>query len=233
MLKENFRKKISDKMIFFLKRKDGSIFKDMPLEELLIWNLLSKPVPKDIKDIQECHNQIVWIRRVTPYLLEECREHKRKLGPYTDLMVMIYARLEHICKLYDEVDLPMKEFIQVAGLNEGDVKTFFNKYFYGIHKGMSNYMSYLNDGIESERTKYNEGFKWNRNGMPLFDLTTSFLIDYVIPKYKEQVGEKQYYDEFSNLFDNQLPIYTLKEDEDGNKTLEQYYPRPKLIKGGK
>ncbi|MBO8183636.1 MAG: hypothetical protein H0Z28_12760 [Archaeoglobus sp.] len=133
-------------------------------------------------------------------------------------------RLKNICKYYDEIDLPLSEFASLVGINLKTAEKNVAKISKWIRDEDSKHYSYIFHGIEDEGIeKY---FKWNRNGMPLFWLTTKTLALYMDenPNLKELT--------ISFLADTGVPMYIATEfDEEGRPIkLDQYCPPLREVK---
>jgi hypothetical protein len=135
---------------------------------------------------------------------------------YQKQIMAIDYRLEYICNYYDKIDLPLDEFVGLCGLNMVNAKlSIRNEDVEKEHK----HWTYLFNGIEDSHEE--EGWKSNRNGMPLFHLTLeNFLL--VMDRNKDLKAKMDGF--IMNDMGMATGAMTLTEDEEGNMVLSKYYP---------
>ena len=103
-------------------------------------------------------------------IIENAQSIQRIVGQQ---ILWLNQRLDHICMMYDEHKLPLHVFASLCGVNlklaEMNVNSEYSLCTDDdlVEKTGKHYL-YL-DNIEDERTE--EGWKYNRYGMPMFDLT--------------------------------------------------------------
>ena len=158
------------------------------------------------------------------YFIESIDYVEKDLKHYQDDIVYLNNKLEYICDYYDKIDLPLLEFASLCGVNYIDAKLNTEKYDKEDRCRDHRHWSYLFHGIENAHEE--EGWKSNRNGMPLMDLAfQNFLI--IMDRNKEIKDKVDNY--MMHTMGLAGSMMTLKEDEEGNQTLEKYYPPLKVI----
>lgn len=159
--------------------------------------------------------------RTYTLLLETIENSQKLLEIYQKQILIIHHRLEYICNYYDKVAIDFHEFVGLCGLNMVNATKSIRE-----DKGKENkHWSYLFNGIEDAHEE--EGWKSNRNGMPLQNFVfEAFLIAMDLNKEAKQKME-----DFI-LHDMGFAKYakTIKEDKNGNQVLQKYYPPLKAIK---
>ena len=137
-----------------------------------------------------------------------------------DNIIDLNNKLEYICDYYDKINLPLSEFASLCGINYVNAKINTED----INMEDYKHWSYLFHGIEDANEE--DGWKSNRNGMPIFHLTTmNFII--MMERNKElKVKVDDYIHHTMGLAGSMM---TLKTDEDGNQTMEKYYPPLKVL----
>lgn len=140
-----------------------------------------------------------------------------------DQIIRLNGRLEYICRFYDSINLPLKDFATLCNINYFNALLNIENEDYD---GDDNrHWTYLFQGIESDRSE--EGWKYSKQGMPLFNFTTKYFM-LMLDRNKEA---KQKVDDFI-LFDLGMAEHAMvmAEDSEGNKTLEKYYPPLRAVK---
>jgi len=138
-----------------------------------------------------------------------------------DMIIRYSYRLADICDIYDKENLDFHLFCQLLNMNPISAKQNIlrepedRKHYHYIFFGLEN------DGSNPE-------WKQNKsNDMPLFNLLHESLILFM----GRNKGLK---DKISDFFLHDMGLaehcVTLKTDEDGNKTVEKYYPKLKALK---
>ena len=158
------------------------------------------------------------------YFIESIDYVEKDLKHYQDDIVYLNNKLEYICDYYDKIDLPLLEFASLCGVNYIDAKLNTEKYDKEDRGRDHRHWTYIFHGIENAHEE--EGWKSNRNGMPLMDLAfQNFLI--IMDRNKEIKDKVDNY--MMHTMGLAGSMMTLKEDEEGNQTLEKYYPPLKVI----
>lgn len=254
-----FKEKIIKRLIFRAKIKNKNTIENLynaDFEDVLMLYVDSLPLPKTL---QECHNQLVWLKRCSRILINVYHEARHELNEtkigynkfikkiskndsiymsdrekdiafeyinsidnleylieqIEERIIRFDTRLAYICQFYDKEKLSLHDFCQLLGINyinaQQNIKdelvqddTYYNHIFKGI-----------------EDSREDESWKSNRNGMPLFDLVqANFMI--LLSRNREM---KEKVDDFilheMGLIEHAVIV---KEDEQGNKTIEKYYP---------
>jgi hypothetical protein len=143
---------------------------------------------------------------------------------YQEMIMRYHSRIDMICKIYNDKKIDLIYFSQLIGQNPILAKKNIQIYIDNTDK--NTFYDYLFWGIENDQSE--EGWKSNKsNGMPLFHLIhTNFII--LMDRNKEV---KQKVRDFTmHEMGMADAMVTIKEDEDGNKTVEKYYPPLKILK---
>ena len=265
LTKDLLKDKIIKRLIFKTKIKSKNTIENLynaDFEDVLMLYVDSLPLPKTL---QECHNQLVWLKRCSKSLINTYYEAKHELDKtkveYNKFIKKISkndsiymsdrekdiafeyinsidnleylieeiekrimrfdTRLNYICEIYDEEKLSLHDFCQLLGINYINAQQNIKDEL--VHD--DKYYNHIFKGIEDAREI--EGWKSNRNGMPLFDLTqANFMI--LLSKNKKM---KEKVDDFL-LHDLRLAQHMVKVnvDDEGNETTEKYYPPLKVLK---
>jgi hypothetical protein len=156
-------------------------------------------------------------------LIDLIESSQNLLELYQKQVMAIHYRLEYICNYYDKIDLSFHEFVGLCGLNMVNATKSIRDES-NIEKEHKHW-SYLFNGIEDANEV--EGWKSNRNGMPL----QNFVFEAFLIAIDRNKKAKQKMDDFimHNLGFAQNALF-LKENEDGSQSLEKYYPPLKIIK---
>lgn len=223
--KKQFHDMIINRMIFTLKFTDPEtveIMRNTNFDELMMIYITTIPLPKTVK---ECNNQLALIRKYALKLIDFRTFARREQNPaYRKLIeafiVGMNARLDEICRIYDQEDLPLHDFCQLLGINYKVAKLNIRD----EEEPEVNHYHYIFNGIEDARE--DKWMKYNRNGMPLFELVhANFMIMYDQNKeIKDQVDNFVMYD--MGLAEHMV---TIKEDNSGNQVVEKYYPPLKMM----
>jgi len=131
-----------------------------------------------------------------------------------DMIIRYSYKLADICDIYDKENLDFHSFCQILNMNPISVK----QNILGELKDRKHY-HYIFRGIENDGS--NPEWKQNKsNDMPLFNLLHEALILFM----GRNKGLK---DKMSDFFLHDMGFaehaMVIKEDADGNKTLEKYY----------
>jgi hypothetical protein len=145
------------------------------------------------------------------YLIEQIEER----------IIRFDTRLAYICQFYDREKLSLHDFCQLLGINYINAQQNIKDELAHDDK----YYNHIFKGIEDDGEI--EGWKSNRNGMPLFDLVhANFMI--LLSKNKDM---KEKVDDFI-MHDLGLAEHMVKIniDDQGNEVVEKYYPPLKVLK---
>lgn len=138
-----------------------------------------------------------------------------------DMILKFCGRLEDICEIYDKHDLDFNSFCSLINMNPLVAKQNIRD-----EESEHKHYHYLFGGIENDRS--DEGWKQNlSNNMPLFHLIHKNLM--IFMDRNQELKQKM--DDFM-MHDMGMAqhMMTLKEDTDGNKTLQKFYPPLRAIK---
>jgi len=242
--RELFKEKIIKRLIFRAKIKNKNTIENLynaDFEDVLMLYVDSLPLPKTL---QECNNQLVWLKRCSKNLINTYYEAKHELDKtkveynkfikkisnidnleylieqIEERIIRFDTRLAYICQFYDKEKLSLHDFCQLLGINYINAQQNIKDEL--VHD--DKYYNHIFKGIEDDREI--EGWKSNRNGMPLFDLVqANFMI--LLSRNREM---KEKVDDFilheMGLIEHAVVV---KEDEHGNKTIEKYYPPLKVL----
>lgn len=153
--------------------------------------------------------------------LDVIKDNELLIKALEDMILKYCGRLEDICEIYDRENLDFNDFCSMINMNPIIAKQNIRE-----EESEHKHYHYLFGGIESDRSC--PDWKQNKsNDMPLFNLIHKNLIIFM-NRNKEL---KQKMDNFM-MHDMGMAqhMMTMKEDADGNKTLEKYYPPLKAIK---
>lgn len=161
----------------------------------------------------------------TKYMLlsEMISLEEQNLETVKDSIIDLNGKLEYICDYYDMINLPLSEFASLCGINYVNAKLNIKDELDDTedHK----HWNYLFNGIEDSRE--DTGWKSNRNGMPIFHLTTqNFMI--MMERNKELKDKVDDY--VMHTMGMAKGAMKFKTDEEGNQILEKYYPPLKVVK---
>jgi len=156
-------------------------------------------------------------------LLELISLEEQNLETAKDSIIDLNGKLEYICDYYDRINLPLSEFASLCGINYVSAKLNIKDETDDTedHK----YWNYLFNGIEDSRE--DTGWKSNRNGIPIFHLTTqNFMI--MMERNKELKDKVDDY--VMHTMGMAKGAMKFKTDDEGNQILEKYYHPLKVIK---
>lgn len=259
-----FKDKIIRRFIFKAKVKNKETIENLynaDFDDILMLYVDGLPLPKTLQD---CHNQLVWLKRCSKRLVNvyyeakqeldktkvEYNEFIKKISKNNDIcmserekeiafdyintidnleylieeiekrIMRFDTRLNYICEIYDKEKLSLHDFCQLLGINHINAQQNIKYELVQDDK----YYNHIFKGIEDAREI--EGWKSNRNGIPLFDLVqANFMI--LLSRNREM---KEKVDDFilheMGLIEHAVVV---KEDEQGNKTIEKYYPPLKVL----
>ena len=157
--------------------------------------------------------------------LDVMAESELLISILEDMILKYNGLLEDICDYYDEHNLPLLDFCQLLNMNVDTAKLNI-KYEYDGEKIDHRHYKYLFGGIEDDRSE--DGWKQNlSNNMPLFHLVQKNMVIFMNrnKELKQKVNDFMMHN--MGMAEHMM---TMKEDTDGNKTLEKYYPPLRIIK---
>lgn len=202
------------------------------------WPLMKKKgqVSKELNELKEEYRKFIKLSGVsntadfTPEqfkiyesCLESIAQQETLLKALEDMILKYNDRLEYICSFYDKVDLPLNDLCQLFNINPITAKLNIREEDEAKDK---KHYRYLFGGIEQDRSE--EGWKSNKsNNMPLFHLIHKGVMIFMD---RNKVMKEKMDDFLLHNLGLAQHMVVIKEDSEGNKTLEEYYPKLKSIK---
>ena len=154
--------------------------------------------------------------------LKTIKQYEIIVKMFEDMIIRCSFKIEDICEFYDKHNLSFHDFCQLINMNPIVAKQ--NIRDEDDDEKEHRHYKYLFGGIENDRS--DDGWKQNKsNDMPLFHLVhKNFILMLNRNKdLKEKVNNK--------IMDMGFAEHAMvmKEDAEGNKTLEKYYPPLRVV----
>ncbi|MFL0194845.1 hypothetical protein ACJDU8_04545 [Clostridium sp. WILCCON 0269] len=158
------------------------------------------------------------------YLKEKTDMCGKNVEYIEELFISLDDRLKECCKLIENISF--NDFCSLIGINKVTAsKNVKEDFDYCEDDYYPYYYSLLWWGIEDAREE--DEWKSNRNGMPYFEICTESTM-LQITKNKEAKKKVDDYMIYEMGLGNCM--YTLKTNENGEKSMEKYYPPLKAIR---
>ena len=188
-----------------------------------------------LREIQDKYKEFIKITRATnisdfspeqydlyELYLKTIKQYEIIVKMFEDMIIRCSFKIEDICEFYDKYKLPFNDFCQLININPIIAKQNIREE--DDDEKEHKHYKYLFGGIESDRS--DDEWKQNKsNDMPLFHLVHKNFILMLNRNrdLKEKVNNK--------IMDMGFAEHAmvLKEDENGNKTLEKYYPPLRVV----